>query len=126
MRLLLLLFLVSCHLGITQTPRNSKCFKDSRLLITQVLHRGLLGYICSVDSGTIGCFADGFLVFMPTEGDNDYVDYQKLDLEDEKCFVADGVYTYYTVQNVRKRIRKVKIINSRAQTLGDVIKHGEN
>ena len=83
------------------------------------MNDGILAYLCPTEYSSIyddafdACIVKGDIVYMSVRPhNNDYVDDQKVTLPDDKCFIADGTYTYTTVKNLQKRVRKIKIMNS--------------
>ncbi len=101
------------------TIRNERCLESPRIRVFQVLDHGILANLCPTsfksyyDDAFDACNADGDTVYMPVKpAQNDYVDDQKVTLPDEKCFVADGTFSYVTAKDMNKRVRKIKIIDA--------------
>lgn len=112
------------HSDQAETFRNSKCLDSSKMKVFQVLDGGVLAYLCPTTYPSIyedafeACYVKGDTVFMAVKpADNDYVDEQKVSLDSDKCFTADGTYSYSTRDELRKRVRKIKIINSQTPSL---------
>jgi hypothetical protein len=100
-----------------ETLRNEQCLDSNKLKTLQVLDHGVLAHLCPsypsyYHRAFDACRVEGDLVYMPVkQQDNDYVDDEIVQLSSDKCFTADGVYKYTTRENIRKTVRKLKIIN---------------
>ena len=97
---------------------NEKCYDSPNMKVLQILNDGILAYLCPVADSRSRldvfdfCHLNGDVVYMKVKSsENDYVDDQKVSLPADKCFVPDGTYTYPTKYE-RKRVRKIKIMNS--------------
>ncbi len=92
--------------------RNEKCFESTYMQVFQVFDDGILGYICPSGEYFDNCWK-GDLIYMPVPAKtNDFVDDQKVILNQDECFESNGTYKYLTKENVKKTVRKIKIIKS--------------
>lgn len=94
-----------------------KCMASPNLIILQVLDHGILAQLCPVDypdyynNAFDACAIKGDTVHMaiPPE-QNDYVDNQKITLNNTQCFVSDGTYKYIRNDGIRSTVRNIKIV----------------
>ena len=106
-----------------KTMRNEKCFVSQKMKVLQILDSGILGHICPSQfpgfyrNAYDACIMEGDLVYLPVpRNENDYVDEQKVELEQQKCFASDGTFSYLNDGGVRKTIRKIRIADSETPT----------
>lgn len=94
---------------------NQTCLSSEKMIVFQIIDEGILAHVCPTDMPGYGlrCQTEGDMVFLPVKPqENDYVDEQKVTLPANKCFVADGVFSYYTRDKKKRRVRKIKIIDA--------------
>ena len=119
--LLLCLILAGC-VGLIAPPetiRNEKCLDFDKMKVFQITNDGILAHLCPDNYPSYyrdsydACVVHGDLVWLPVKKkDNDYVDEQKVQLPNKKCFMADGVYRYTTRQEIERSVRKIKIADA--------------
>lgn len=101
------------------TVRDSRCYQSPHLKVFQVLDDGALAHICPAVSPYYtlsvfeACFS-GDLVFLKNSTRlrsvaGSLVDDQKITLDETKCFVPSGTYTYFTTKDLKKTVREVEL-----------------
>lgn len=128
----------------SKPSRNNKnCIGSNKMIVSNSISSGIFARLCPVNVKSYysdafqACAVDGSDIFLPVKSElNNYVDDQKVTLQDGKCFSEDGVM-FYTNQYLessfqelkykykekygielkeslpRKRMRKVKIIDTK-------------
>lgn len=97
--------------------QGEKCRLSPRLRVFQVLDDGILAHLCPIDYPSYydnafeACVLKGEVVYLPVRPrENNYVDEQKITLPDTKCFAENGTHSYLSNNNMRKTVRKIKIL----------------
>ncbi len=100
-----------------KTINGETCVESPRLKILQVLEDGILAYMCPIDYPSYydgpfeACMVKGDLVYMPVKPkENNYVDEQRVTLQNNQCFSEDGTFKYKSAAGVAKTVRKIKIL----------------
>lgn len=116
----LLLFSGCAQLQINTRPekiQGEACMESPRLQVLQVFDDGILGHVCPVDYPSYysdafdACISKGDLIYMPVKAkNNNYVDSQKVTLSENQCFVENGTYSYFTKDEIKKTVRKIKLL----------------
>lgn len=114
--LLLLILTTGCA---SATIRSEKCLDSSKLKVLQVVDDGVLAFRCPTDYPSYyndafeACTVKGELSYLPVPtGENDYVDGQRVTLDKTKCFANDGTYSYTAKNDVKKTVRRIRVIDA--------------